>query len=91
MHVAHLLDSLAFGPDVEIIEARLPNLCWLGVPRLGFGPLPARPRHDRLRVELLYQLHHFGWVSLLRFADQDMEMIWAGGRHLRREYNASCL
>jgi hypothetical protein len=51
---------------------------------LGFAPLPSRPRHNFLCVELLNQLHHFGWISYLRFADQEMKVI---GHYCVAEYN----
>ena len=77
MHVAQLLHPLMLGPHVEIIEACLPNVQRLGGLRRtpGMAPLPARPRHNPLRVELLNQLHHFGWISHLRFTDQEMDVI----------------
>ena len=62
-----------FGPHVEIVKACLPNVHRLML--LGFAPLPARPRHNPLRVELLNQLHYWGWISDLRFADQEMKVI----------------
>src|SRR6266436_5845063 len=72
MHVTQLLYALALGPHVEIVEARLPNVHGTGIPErtLTVSPLTAGPAQHALRVQLLYQLHHFGRVSFLRFTDQ---------------------
>lgn len=82
MHVAQFLHPLGFGPHIEIVKACLPNAHRLRL--LVFAPLPALPRHDSLCVELLYQLHHFGGVSYLRFADQEMKVI---GHYYVAEYD----
>ena len=76
---------LVFGPNIEIVEACLPNVQGLRFPRhvLGPAPLPARPRHNPLGEELLNQLHHFGRISDLRFTDQEMEVI--GHYHIAKD------
>src|SRR5260370_4100623 len=78
MHVTQLLYALALGPHVEIVEARLPNVHRTGIPErtLTVSPLTAGQAEDPLRVQLLYQLHHFGRVSFLGFTDQKMKVLW---------------
>jgi len=55
----------------------------------GVAPRPARPRHNPLRVDSFNQLHHFGWISDLRFTDQEMEVI--GHYHVAKDYETRAL
>src|SRR5512147_2288020 len=79
MHIAQFLHSLVLSPNIEIVEARLPHVSEFVIfPQAGLGgSFPASPLSQHLPCEaLLHYLHHSGRRSFLRFADQNMKMLW---------------
>lgn len=74
MHVAKLLDAFAFRPDIEVIEAFLPDVLRSG----GYGRVkqtrlrritsPSLLRQNAPRESDFDRLHHDGWIFQLRFA-----------------------
>jgi hypothetical protein len=94
VHIAQLFDPLARRPDVEIIEAPLPHV--LGAERKQF-PLRghaalAQGLQDTTREALFDGLHDPRGIALLRFADEEMNVIGHGDVHLRpQSHNAGGL
>ena len=74
MHVAQLFDSLVLRPNVEIIEARLPDGHRFTRRSLGWMALPA-PWYHSLRESLFHTLHRGRRSSHLRLAHEQVEVL----------------
>jgi len=77
MDVSQLLHPLALAPHIEIIKAMLPYMLrvpgkeFLLSPTAPLGELPQYPP----RESLLNRLHDAGRIALLRFADQQVDVL----------------
>jgi hypothetical protein len=76
MHVAQFLDALLLGPNVEVVEARLPEALGDGVWEKSHlqifpTPLPLYPPRDAL----LQCLDHGRKIIALGFADEKMNVL----------------
>ena len=74
VHVEEFLCLLAFRPDIEVVEAALPEMVILHGRKLPKTALRgftanARSAENPSSKTLFQHLHHDGWVSLVRFAD----------------------
>ncbi len=78
MHVAQLLQPFFRGPDIEVVEAGLPErtpllfaehlaLAWIATSSFW---------QQSMRRALLQHLHHGGGGSYLRFVNQNMYVLW---------------
>jgi len=77
VHVMQLLDSFALAPDVEVVEALLPDVPWFRLPK---QPLRSRTalalRVQHVLSEPLFEdLHHRRGRARLRLADEHVEML----------------
>src|SRR5512143_859184 len=88
MHIPQLLDPLALAPHVEIVKPRLPDMHRPCVPEriLPLITCLTRPSQYPLRETLFYDLHDFGWVPHLRFADQEVKVL--GHDHITEDHEA---
>ena len=80
VHVAEFFCLLAFRPDVEVVETALPEMVILHGRKIPKAALCGLAGHvgaaDNPSSKTLFQdLHHDGWISLVRFADQEMEVL----------------
>ena len=74
VHVAEFFCLLALRPDIEIIEAALPEMVILHGRKLPKTALccftgHAGPTENPSGKTLLQHLHHDGGISFVRFAD----------------------
>ena len=76
MHVAQLLDPLAFAPHIEIVKAPLPHALLLLWPQLSLSGLSPLFAQQMPRIPLFEHLHHRRGRAPLRFADQQMNVFW---------------
>jgi len=76
MHVAQFLDAFVLGPDVEVVEAFLPDVLWGVVEEAGLGRVASspRPRQDAARKAEFESLQDRRRSLLLRFADQQVKV-----------------
>src|SRR5580692_4389032 len=76
MHVAQLLDSLALRPNVEVVEAWLPDGHGVRLPERSLGGIAATaPGDDALGKALFHTLHGGGRISHLRLAHEQMKVL----------------
>ena len=74
MHVAEFLDALALTPDIEVVEATLPYVRFVG-PELALGGPAAFAAQNAAGETLLDDLHHRGRRAAFGFADQQMNVL----------------
>ena len=87
MHVPQLLHTLPPAPDIEIVEPSLPYV------RLFLGPQVQlrrtgsfSPPQYPARETLLHDLHHGRGSAFLRFADEQMNVLWHD--HIAHQHEA---
>ena len=77
MHIAQLLDPLALAPYVEVVESLLPDRLWHGFEQRNLQRVPAPPLfgQDAPRKTWLERLHYGRRIFLLRFADEQVNVL----------------
>lgn len=79
MHISKFLDTLLRRPHVEIIETSLPERrgCQSLSQEIALaGVLTFFLRQQGTCGPLLQHLHYCRWISSLRFADEQVNMLW---------------
>ena len=77
MHIAQLLHPLALTPHIEIVETMLPDVLRVSAKEVlleASAPLGQSPQYPP-REPLFDRLHDPGRIILLRFADQQMNVL----------------
>ena len=91
MHVAQLLDALFRGPDVEVVEAGLPEWqawhIWKQKPLAGVDT--SLFRQESVRRALFQNLHDGGRRSYLRLGDEQVEVL--GHDHISHNHETVAL
>src|SRR5580692_8418773 len=88
MPVAKFLDAFVFAPNIEVVESLLPDM-FRGVleqTALSGIPLSSLACQHAAREADLERLHHGGRILLLRFADEQVNMLrhhHVAGQHER--------
>ena len=77
--VAEFFQPFRVAPDYEIIKSPLPHVSFGEhfIPEFALGriAMSSQPLEKLVREALLQHLHHGRWRALLRFADQQMEVL----------------
>jgi hypothetical protein len=77
VHVAQFLNAFAFRPDVEIVKSLLPDMLRRVVEEAGLRRVAtaSRLRQDAPRKAEFESLHHGRRILLLRFTNQQMNVL----------------
>src|SRR5258706_310864 len=77
VHVAQFLDALALCPNIEVVESLLPDMLRRVLEEAGLRRVAtaSRLRQDAPRKAEFESLHHGRRILLLRFANQQMNML----------------